>query len=182
MGSVKSCCQIARSLVSPAEHVGEHQAGRAGCSACGLSGCRGTSCGEALGALLQAETAALSRHSVSSRAVEHALGFTLGLLSSVQLQLAGTVGSAFALRFLGVVSDLADQVLAGGTAVVSEQVGQAGGQQHSAQSDGGDFHAASPRHTAISSLRRLVRPGSSVSTPNTRALFQRGSCLQACSS
>lgn len=91
IGTVKRCSRCCRSLVSPAEHVGEHHGGRLGWRAWGLSGCgrtNTTGCGllgELRGTLLQADAAALSSHSIVNRARCHALRFSLGFMSMLQL-------------------------------------------------------------------------------------------------
>lgn len=66
-GSVSVLCQIARALVSAAEHVGKQIEGVAGCRASGGSGGMAGGCDELIDALLQAASGSTSSKSIRKR-------------------------------------------------------------------------------------------------------------------
>jgi len=83
VGGVKRCRQLSRSSVSPAEHVGEHHAGRLGCrAACGSGGITGgvTTAGGADGGDEHALALSSSTSSVGKCARGETLGFIGGFL------------------------------------------------------------------------------------------------------
>lgn len=167
---VSEVCNDARSVVNPAEHVGEQMAGRLGAEAAadrgGICGA-GTTVGSSVGGVEQALVSTSSSAQISIM-----MGERKGC-DMVNLRLGCTAPGFFSPggggsgqgrgglgRALGVPLGL-DLGAAGHQAAMVAQREQAqagqGGQQ---QLDEGALHGGHDRHTRSSSRRRRTRPGS----------------------
>lgn len=159
-GSISILCQLARALVSAAEHVGKQIEGVAGCRASGGSGGMAGGRDELIDALLQAASGSTSSKSIreSGRALLVRIICNLRLSRGAALFL-GTSGLD-RLRLCGRCLGLhigdparADQVLDLETGRRAEQ--------HGNQVRNGDSQHHSPlSQSARSSARRFTRPGS----------------------
>lgn len=84
VGSVGVCSQLSRSLVSPAEHVGKHIEGVAGCRACAGSGgiAGGPTCGDKLG---ESCAQAVSSNPSSASIIARSIGLMCGFIGNLRL-------------------------------------------------------------------------------------------------
>lgn len=157
---VSDFCQLSRSFIRPAEHVGKQIEGVAGCRASGGSGGMAGGCDELVDTLLQAASGSASSKSIRERGSSLLVRIFRNLRLSRGAALFFGARSIYRLR-LG----LSGGRLHVGDLARADQVHDAGAGRRAQQRDQQirqyRFQHHSPRsHSARSSARRFTKPGS----------------------